>query len=64
MRNRPVFQPNPSPSQDQNPGPGGCLWAILITAGGYFVFRAIDRVLAGEWSLLTWSYGRVASDVR
>lgn len=50
MRNRPVFQPNPSPGQDQKPGPGGCLWAILITAGGYFVFRAINRVLAGEAS--------------
>jgi hypothetical protein len=50
MRNRPVFQPNPPPNPDPNPGPGGCLWALIVTIGGYFVFMAINRVLAGEAS--------------
>ena len=50
MRNRPVFQPPASPSPDQKPGLGSCLWAILVTIGGYFVFMATNRVLAGEAS--------------
>lgn len=52
MRSKPDFNLNPSQGQDNGPGCAGCLGMLVVAIGGYFVYTAVDRVLAGDGNML------------
>lgn len=52
MRIKPGFEPDSNESQNKYSDSPGCIFLILLSIGGYFVFLAISRVTSASGSTL------------
>lgn len=52
MRAKPGFEPDSYEPQRKYDDSPSCLWMLILTVGGYFVFSAINRVGSGYGSTL------------